>query len=73
MQEQNLGLVQQVIQRAPRWLIRRLTLTYLTLGLGDIAKEVGIESEEEVRAVVVSMVRCRSRSCPSRYLNIHIG
>ncbi|THG94827.1 hypothetical protein EW026_g6716 [Hermanssonia centrifuga] len=54
--EQNLGLVQQVIQRAPRWLIRRLTLTYLTLGLGDIAKEVGIESEEEVRAVVVSMV-----------------
>ena len=57
-QEQNFGLVQQAIHRAPRWLIRKLTRTYLTLGLRDIAKEVGIETEEEVRTIIVNMVRC---------------
>ncbi|KAK7683024.1 hypothetical protein QCA50_013696 [Cerrena zonata] len=54
--EKNMGLINQVIQRAPRWLIRKLTSTYVTLGLGDIAKEIGSSSEDEVRATIVSMI-----------------
>lgn len=53
--DQNVGLVQQVIDRAPRWLIKKLTLTYLTLGLSDIGREVGLQADE-VRAVVLNMV-----------------
>ena len=60
--DQNLGLVQQVVERAPRWLIKRLTLTYITLGLADIGREVGIDAEE-ARAVVMSMVSTRPHSC----------
>ena len=51
-----MGLVSQAIDRAPRWLIKKLTRTYITLGLRDIAQEVGIETEDEVRATIVSMV-----------------
>ena len=51
-----MGLVHQAIDRAPVWLIKKLTATYLTLGLGDIGKEVGIDSPEEVRETILSMV-----------------
>lgn len=54
--EKNLGLIHQAIERAPRWLIKKLTGTYLTLGIRDIGKEVGIRSEDEVRKIVVSMI-----------------
>ncbi|EED80649.1 predicted protein [Postia placenta Mad-698-R] len=54
--EKNLGLVRQTIDRAPRWLIRKLTATYLTMGLADIAKEVGIETDDEVRAIILNMI-----------------
>lgn len=56
MQERNTGLVQQVIDRAPRWSIKKLTATYLTLGLSEIGKAVGIDSEKDVRKVVLDMV-----------------
>ncbi|KAM5541026.1 hypothetical protein V8D89_005337 [Ganoderma adspersum] len=56
MQEKNWGLVSQAIDRAPVWLIKKLTATYLTLGLGDIGKEVGIDSPEEVRETILSMI-----------------
>ncbi len=56
VQEKNMSLVNQAIDRAPVWLIKKLTATYLTLGLGDIGKEVGIDSPEEVRATILSMV-----------------
>jgi hypothetical protein len=46
----------QAIDRAPRWALKRLTATYVTLGLSDIARAVNIESEDEVREVVLSMV-----------------
>ncbi|KAI0350548.1 hypothetical protein OH77DRAFT_1463574 [Trametes cingulata] len=55
-QERNMGLINQAIDRAPVWLIKKLTATYLTLGLGDIGKEVGIESEDEVRAIILNMI-----------------
>jgi hypothetical protein len=57
LQDRNLGLVTQAIDRAPRWTLKKLTATYVTLGLGDIARVVGIQSEDEVRALVLSMVR----------------
>ncbi|KAJ7146448.1 hypothetical protein C8R44DRAFT_600063 [Mycena epipterygia] len=54
--DKNLGLVTQVIDRAPRWALKKLTATYVTLGLGDIARAVGIQSEEEVLALILSMI-----------------
>ncbi|KAF9041636.1 hypothetical protein BJ165DRAFT_1490169 [Panaeolus papilionaceus] len=54
--EKNLGLINQAIARAPRWVIKKLTATYVTLHLSDIAKRVGIQSEDEVRAVLLSMI-----------------
>ena len=39
------------------WLIKKLTATFLTLGLADIGKEVGIDSVDEVREIILSMVR----------------
>lgn len=57
LQEKHIGLIHQAIDRAPRWLIQKLTSTYLTLGLADIAKEVGLDGEEEVRSIIFSMVR----------------
>ncbi|KAI0698795.1 hypothetical protein C8Q76DRAFT_757488 [Earliella scabrosa] len=55
-QERNLGLIQQAIDRAPVWLIKKLTATFLTLGLADIGKEVGIDSVDEVREIILSMI-----------------
>jgi COP9 signalosome complex subunit 3 len=46
----------QAIECAPRWALKKLTATYVTLGLADIARAVNIESEDEVRDVVLSMV-----------------
>ncbi|KAI0772311.1 hypothetical protein BD413DRAFT_544080 [Trametes elegans] len=54
--DQNMGLINQAIDRAPVWLIKKLTATYLTLGLTDIGREVGIDSEDEIRAVILSMI-----------------
>jgi COP9 signalosome complex subunit 3 len=46
----------QAIARAPRWALKKLTATYVTLGLADIARAVNIKSEDDVRDVVLSMV-----------------
>ncbi|KAH9886665.1 hypothetical protein C8Q73DRAFT_714825 [Cubamyces lactineus] len=55
-QERNTGLINQAIDRAPVWLIKKLTATYLTLGLADIGREVGIQSEEDIRAIILDMI-----------------
>ncbi|KAG8216616.1 hypothetical protein J3R82DRAFT_6804, partial [Butyriboletus roseoflavus] len=54
--EKTLGLVLQALERAPRWSIKKLTATYLTLHLSDIAHAVGIESVDEVRALIFDMI-----------------
>ncbi|KAF8438901.1 hypothetical protein L210DRAFT_3403119 [Boletus edulis BED1] len=54
--EKTLGLVLQALERAPRWSIKKLTSTYLTLHLSDIAHAVGIESVEEVRGLILDMI-----------------
>ncbi|KAI6041998.1 hypothetical protein EDC04DRAFT_2664219, partial [Pisolithus marmoratus] len=54
--EKTLGLINEALERAPRWSIRKLTATYLTLHLSDIGQAVGIESEGQVRALILDMV-----------------
>ncbi|KAI0263007.1 hypothetical protein BC834DRAFT_888631 [Gloeopeniophorella convolvens] len=54
--DENIGLVKQALEKAPRWAIRKLTETYITLSLVEIGRAVGIEGAEEVRRVVVSMI-----------------
>ncbi len=55
--EKNTGLLSRAWARAPRWSLKKLTRTYVTLSLGEIGRQVGIKSEEEVRDLVLSMVR----------------
>jgi len=52
----NTGLIDQALERAPRRLIKKLTSTYLTLGLAEIGKNVRISEVEEVRALVLKMI-----------------
>ncbi|KAG5649762.1 hypothetical protein H0H81_002140 [Sphagnurus paluster] len=54
--EKNTGLLQRALARAPRWALKKLTATYVTLGLADIGRAVGIESEDAVRSLVLSMI-----------------
>ena len=56
-QEKNIGLVHQALNRASRWALKKLTATYVTLHVSDIGKAVKIDSEDEVRALLLSMVR----------------
>ncbi|KAJ7583667.1 hypothetical protein C8J56DRAFT_831019 [Mycena floridula] len=53
--EKNVGLLRQAIARAPRWSLKKLTGTYVTLGLKEIAKSLKTD-EEEVRALLLSMI-----------------
>ena len=50
-----MGLLMQALDRAPRWAIKKLTGTYLTLGLAEIGKAVGVD-EEDARSIILSMV-----------------
>ena len=54
--DRNVGLIQQAAMRAPRWVLKKLTGTYVTLHLSDIGKVVKVDGEEEVRALLLSMV-----------------
>ncbi len=56
MTDRNFGLVQQAIERAPRWTIKKLIGTYVTLNLTDIARAVKIESLDQVREILLNMV-----------------
>ncbi|KAF5324373.1 hypothetical protein D9619_011351 [Psilocybe cf. subviscida] len=55
-QERNLGLVEQAIMRAPRWVLKKLTATYVTLHLSDIGRAINIDSEDAVRGLLLSMI-----------------
>lgn len=60
--------MQQAIERAPRWSIKKLTATYLTLGLSEIGKAVGINNEEDVSKVVLDMVSLPLGTAQSAWL-----
>ncbi|KAH0578339.1 hypothetical protein H2248_003953 [Termitomyces sp. 'cryptogamus'] len=54
--EKNTGLIQQALSRAPRWTLKKLTGTYVTLSLPDIARAIKLESEDDVRALLLDMI-----------------
>lgn len=55
-QDKNLGLVKQVVSSMYKRNIQRLTQTYLTLSLQDIANTVQLNSPKEAEMHVLKMV-----------------
>lgn len=53
----NLGLAKQVLPAFKRRSVKKLTLTYLTLSLADVATKTGLESAEAAEAIMLEMVR----------------
>lgn len=56
MQDNNLGLVKQVVSSMYKRNIQILTQTYLTLSLQDIANTVQLNSSKEAEMHVLQMV-----------------
>eukprot|EP00753_Platysulcus_tardus_P021316 PLAT8818.1.p1 GENE.PLAT8818.1~~PLAT8818.1.p1 ORF type:complete len:444 (+),score=228.73 PLAT8818.1:33-1364(+) len=54
--DRNLGLVKQVLRAHVRRGVQRLTDTYVTLSLDDIASTVGLAGGKEVEALVLDMI-----------------
>ncbi|KAF7770561.1 hypothetical protein Agabi119p4_6535 [Agaricus bisporus var. burnettii] len=54
--DKNMGLIHQAIDRAPRWALKKLIGTYITLNLADIAREVKIDSVDQVREMLLNMI-----------------
>lgn len=59
-QDNNMGLVQQVVASQTRTNIRRLTRTFITLSLGDLASRVGLATPQEVEKEIVGMIEAGS-------------
>jgi len=55
-QDKNFGLVKQTVQALVRRKIQRLTSTYVTLSLSDIAQQANLGSPAEAEAHVASMI-----------------
>ncbi|KIM24188.1 hypothetical protein M408DRAFT_331937 [Serendipita vermifera MAFF 305830] len=53
----NIGLVKEAIDMAPRWKLRTLTKTYLTLSLAEIGKEIDMADETILRSLVENMIQ----------------
>jgi len=56
IQDNNVGLVKLVLSSMPMRNIQRLTQTYVTLSLQDIAKTAGLAGPEEAEAYILRMV-----------------
>ncbi|GJP44629.1 hypothetical protein CLOM_g3999 [Closterium sp. NIES-68] len=54
--DNNLGLAHQVVASVPRRSIQRLTHTYLTLSLSDLASSVHLSSPAEAEKYLLSMI-----------------
>ncbi|KAJ8515848.1 hypothetical protein ONZ45_g6774 [Pleurotus djamor] len=54
--EKNTGLLQQALARAPRWSIKKLTETYVTLSISEIAKAVKVDDEALVHSIILDMI-----------------
>jgi COP9 signalosome complex subunit 3 len=59
LQDRNAGLVKQVLASLPARTIQRLTQTYLTLSLADIARAAGLAGPAEAEQVILRMVAHR--------------
>jgi COP9 signalosome complex subunit 3 len=63
--DNNWGLVNLVVEKAPRWKLKTLNKTYQTLSLSEIAKEIGMPNDGSLRGLVETMVRLFLSSHPS--------
>lgn len=54
--DENMGLVKQCLTQVHRRNIQRLTKTFLTLSLRDVANNVGLASEKEAEAYILNMI-----------------
>jgi len=57
IKDSNMGLVKQVVQSLYRRNIQRLTKTYLTLSLDDIAKNVKLRNKDEAERFVLQCIQ----------------
>lgn len=55
-QDRNFGLVKQVVDSLKRRNIQRLTNTFVTLSLGDIAKSGNLLNAKEAESILLRMV-----------------
>lgn len=55
--ETNMGLVKQVVTSLSNVTIKRLTKTFLTLSLSDMANRVGLNSSEDAERYVLQMIQ----------------
>jgi len=55
--DNNWGLVNLVVEKAPRWKLKTLNKTYQTLSLSEIAKEISMPNDGSLRELVETMVR----------------
>lgn len=53
----NVGLVKQVIASMVKVKIQKLTMTFMTLSLNDMAAKVGLPNEKEAEKIILQMVR----------------
>jgi len=58
--DSNMGLVQQVVCSQTRTSIQRLTRTFITLSLTDLAARVGLATPQEVEREIVGMIEAGS-------------
>lgn len=58
--DSNSGLVQQVVASQTRTAVRRLTRTFITLSLADLASRVGLGTPQEVEREIVAMIEAGS-------------
>jgi len=58
--DNNMGLVKQVVTSQTRASIRRLTRTFITMSLVDLASRVGLNSPEQVEKELVNMIQSGS-------------
>lgn len=56
--DENFGLVKQVQTAQTKLSILRLTKTFLTLSLADVAARVQLQGPEQAESYLRSMVRC---------------
>src|SRR5258706_234753 len=55
--DNNWGLVNLAVEKAPRWKLKTLNKTYQTLSLSEIAKEISMPNDASLRELVETMVR----------------
>jgi len=56
LQEKNFGMVKQALAALNRNNIQRLTKTYVTLSLSDLAAQAGLGSPAEAEKALLNMV-----------------